>query len=104
MRRSVAIAASVAVLGVALVGAGPGTGSGSGTGTGKPASALRIPHTRFRLPNGLEVIVHADRRVPRVVVDVLYRVGARFERAKHSGMAHLFEHLMFMGTKRIPEK
>ncbi|MCC6748030.1 MAG: insulinase family protein [Deltaproteobacteria bacterium] len=68
------------------------------------ASPLGIPHERFRLKNGLDVILHADRRLPRVVVHVLYRVGSRNEPAGRSGAAHLFEHLMFSGSQNVPEK
>jgi zinc protease len=69
----------------------------------KLMDAIQIPHQRFRLENGLEVILHPDERLPLVVVNVLYRVGSSNDPAERTGMAHLFEHLMFMGTKRVPE-
>jgi predicted Zn-dependent peptidase len=72
-----------------------------------PAAArgapLKIAHQQFRLQNGLNVILHPDPRLPRVVVNVLYRVGSRNDPPGLSGVAHLFEHLMFMGTARVPE-
>ncbi len=67
------------------------------------SASLAIPHERFRLANGLDVILHHDERLPRVVVNVLYRVGSRNDPPGRTGIAHLFEHLMFMGTKRVPE-
>jgi predicted Zn-dependent peptidase len=61
-----------------------------------------IPFQRYELPNGLQVLLHPDRSLPQVVVDVWYRVGSKDEVAGRSGFAHLFEHLMFMGTDRLP--
>lgn len=58
---------------------------------------------RFTLPNGLKVIFHQDRTTPMAVVNTLYDVGARDEDPKHTGFAHLFEHLMFGGSVNIPD-
>lgn len=66
------------------------------------AATLRIEH--FRLRNGLEVVLHPDPRAVRAAVNILYRVGSASEASGKHGLAHLFEHLMFMGTPRIPEK
>ncbi len=63
---------------------------------------LHIPFERYRLPNGLVVILHEDHRVPQVVVDLWFRVGSKDERPRRTGFAHLFEHLMFMGTRNVP--
>lgn len=57
---------------------------------------------RFRLQNGLRVLVHEDRTTPMVAVNVLYDVGARDEDPEKTGFAHLFEHLMFGGSENIP--
>lgn len=57
---------------------------------------------KFVLDNGLQVILHQDRALPIATVNVWYYVGSKDERAGRSGFAHLFEHLMFMGTKRVP--
>jgi zinc protease len=54
------------------------------------------------LPNGLDVIVHEDRRVPLVAVSVWYHVGSKNERPGKTGFAHLFEHLMFEGSAHQP--
>jgi zinc protease len=56
----------------------------------------------FALPNGLSVTLHPDRRVPRVVIDTWFDVGSKDEARGRTGFAHLFEHLMFMGTRRVP--
>lgn len=74
---------------------------------GKPGAAATkplLPFTKTTLPNGLRVIFHVDHATPTAVVNVSYRVGSRFEQPKRTGFAHLFEHLMFMGTKRAPTK
>jgi zinc protease len=66
------------------------------------ARALPRPET-FTLRNGLEVVVITDRRAPVVTHMVWYRVGAADEPRGASGVAHFFEHLMFKGTRNIPE-
>lgn len=66
------------------------------------ALAQDIPFERYQLPNGLQVILLEDHSLPQVVVDVWYRVGSKDEAPGRSGFAHLFEHLMFMGTDRLP--
>ncbi|KAB2891885.1 MAG: insulinase family protein, partial [Kofleriaceae bacterium] len=64
----------------------------------KPATA-DIAFDEFRLPNGLRVIVHTDRKAPIVAVNVWYHVGSKDEPLGRSGFAHLFEHLMFQGSE-----
>ncbi|MFT3710504.1 MAG: pitrilysin family protein [Archangium sp.] len=64
--------------------------------------AVSIPFERYTLPNGLTVILHEDHRLPTVTVNVWYRVGSADEAKGRTGFAHLFEHLMFMGTKEVP--
>ncbi|MDO9280700.1 MAG: pitrilysin family protein [Pseudomonadota bacterium] len=66
------------------------------------AFAQDIPFERYDLPNGLQVILHEDHSLPQVVVDIWYQVGSKDESPGRSGFAHLFEHLMFMGTDRLP--
>jgi len=55
------------------------------------------------LPNGLEVILHEDHRTPVVAVNVWYHVGSKDEAPGKNGFAHLFEHLMFQGSKHVGE-
>ncbi len=61
-------------------------------------------HAKRRSPNGMTVILHEDHDVPIVVVNVSYGVGSRFEAPGRTGFAHLFEHLMFMGTRARPDE
>jgi zinc protease len=70
--------------------------------TTKPAPAPVAPliaYERFTLSNGLQVIVHSDRKAPVVAVSVWYHVGSKDERPGLKGFAHLFEHLMFNGSE-----
>ncbi len=62
-----------------------------------------ITYQKRQLPNGLTVIVNRDRASRMAAVNLLYRVGARNERAECTGLAHLFEHLMFRGTHLVPD-
>jgi zinc protease len=64
--------------------------------------APTIPHEKFTLPNGLEVILHVDRSVPIVAVNTWYKVGSGDEQPGRTGFAHLFEHIMFMGSQHVP--
>lgn len=61
-----------------------------------------IHFERTKLPNGLIVLIHQDKTTPMVAVDVCYNVGSRDEHPDRTGFAHLFEHLMFGGSKHIP--
>src|SRR3954470_10864638 len=65
------------------------------------AALPQIPFERYQLPNGLTVILSEDHRAPVVGVDLWYHVGAVNERKGRSGFAHLFEHLMFQGSKHL---
>ena len=71
-----------------------------------PVSALvqevAIPHTSFKLANGLTVLVHEDHKAPVVAVSTWYNVGSKDEPAGKTGFAHLFEHLMFNGSDNLP--
>lgn len=60
-----------------------------------------ITYERFTLKNGLRVLFHKDETTPLAVVNILYNVGARDEESSRTGFAHLFEHLMFGGSKNI---
>src|SRR5258705_1162033 len=62
----------------------------------------KIQFEKFTLPNGLEVIVSPDHRLPIVAVNLWYHVGPANEVAGRTGFAHLFEHLMFQGSKHTP--
>ncbi|CAG5084536.1 M16 family metallopeptidase [Parvicella tangerina] len=61
-----------------------------------------IEFNKFKLTNGLTVIHHNDESTPLVAFNILYDVGARDEDENRTGFAHLFEHLMFGGSKHVP--
>jgi zinc protease len=68
-----------------------------------PARPLEVPYRQFQLANGLNVILHRDTSVPIVAVNVWYHVGSANEHVGRTGFAHLFEHLMFEGSKNVKE-
>jgi predicted Zn-dependent peptidase len=61
-----------------------------------------IKYKKFTLDNGLKVLVHEDRSTPMVAMNILYDVGSKDEDQSTTGIAHLFEHLMFEGSVNIP--
>ncbi|PYR77736.1 MAG: insulinase family protein [Acidobacteria bacterium] len=65
------------------------------------ASRVEVPYAQFNLPNGLHVILHEDHTVPLLTVNVWYHVGSSREKPGRTGFAHLFEHLMFMGSGHV---
>ena len=69
--------------------------------TSLEAATPELPYEKYRLPNGLDVILSQDRSLPLVAVDIWYHVGAANEEAGRTGFAHLFEHMMFTGSKHI---
>src|SRR3989441_9398435 len=66
------------------------------------AQALHVPYQTFTLPNGLQVLLHEDHSVPLVTVNIWYHVGSADEKPGRTGFAHLFEHIMFMGSQHVP--
>ena len=62
-----------------------------------------IKYQEQLLSNGLTLITHVDKSSPLVVVNILYKVGSRNEQPERTGFAHLFEHLMFGGSKNVPD-
>jgi zinc protease len=72
---------------------------------GEPsAHAPEIRYEQYKLSNGLQVLLHEDHSLPIVAVDIWYHVGPVKERAGRTGFAHLFEHMMFEGSKHVGEK
>ena len=63
---------------------------------------LRVQASVDTLPNGLTLIVHEDHSVPTVATNVWFHVGSGDEKPGRTGFAHLFEHLMFMGSEHAP--
>ena len=66
------------------------------------AFAQDVKVDKYLLPNGMTVILHEDHSLPVATVNIWYHVGSKDEPEHRSGFAHLFEHLMFMGTDRVP--
>jgi predicted Zn-dependent peptidase len=66
-------------------------------------SLTLLPFEKMRLRNGLELILHEDHRTPIVAVSIWYHVGSKDEPRGKNGFAHLFEHVMFQGSKHVPE-
>src|SRR5262245_24928124 len=74
---------------------------------GKPAESnpsFQIPFEKYTLANGLEVILHRDTSLPRVAANLRYHVGPANEPPGRSGFAHLFEHLMFEGSRNVGDQ
>jgi len=71
-----------------------------------PAPVIATPKLEAKkttLANGLEVILDEDHRTPIVTVNIWYHVGSKDEAERRNGFAHLFEHVMFQGSKHVPE-
>ncbi len=71
-------------------------------GAAAAAFGQEVKYEKYQLPNGMTVILHEDHSLPVVAINTWYKVGSKDEVARRSGFAHLFEHLMFMGTRRVP--
>jgi zinc protease len=96
----------------------PAAGTGSAAETAPPAAAgytlleevaagtddIVIPYSKYRLDNGLTVIIHEDHSDPLIHVDVTYHVGSSREEARRSGFAHFFEHMMFQGSEHVADE
>ncbi len=67
------------------------------------AQNISVPYEQFTLPNGLNVILHRDNTIPRATVNVWYHVGSGSEKPGRTGFAHLSEHILFEGSKNVPE-
>tara|TARA_R110002074_G_scaffold96401_11_gene209507 strand:+ start:1505 stop:2818 length:1314 start_codon:yes stop_codon:yes gene_type:complete len=66
------------------------------------SSAQKVEFEEYDLSNGMHVILHQDKSAPVVITSVMYHVGAKDEQPDRTGMAHFFEHLLFEGSKNIP--
>jgi zinc protease len=86
------------VLSVVLAGSSGGPVAAQGA---RGAALPRLEFTTFTLPNGLKVILSQDKRLPMVAVNLWYHVGAANETPGRTGFAHLFEHMMFQGSKHV---
>src|SRR5260221_6926202 len=68
-----------------------------------PAEQVVIPIEKYKLGNGMRVILSRDTAVPVVSIYLIYDVGARSEEPGRTGFAHLFEHMMFQGSANAPK-
>jgi len=85
-------------LGLLAIAAYPPLGSAQkASGT----ASLHVPVEQYKLPNGLKVVLSRESTVPTAVVAVYYGVGFRVEPRDRTGFAHLFEHLMFQGSRNL---
>src|SRR5262245_3280659 len=93
--------AAALVLAATVVLSGCGRPPASTTST-PVADVPKIQFEKYTLGNGLDVILSEDKRLPLVAIDVWYHVGPANEAAGRTGFAHLFEHMMFQGSKHVP--
>jgi len=101
--RPLLLAAALCAL-PAPVPAAPGDGATGATKLKLPDPKQgdpKLAFERYTLPNGLEVILAPDRRVPIVAVNLWYHVGSGHEVYGRSGFAHLFEHMVFQGSRNV---
>ncbi|HEX6737563.1 MAG TPA: pitrilysin family protein, partial [Vicinamibacteria bacterium] len=66
-----------------------------------PDASPKVDFEKYTLPNGLQVILHVDRKLPIVHVNQWFHVGSKNERLGRTGFAHLFEHMMFQGSQNV---
>jgi len=69
----------------------------------KAANTFQVPVEYYKLKNGLKVVLSQDKTAPTVTVAVYYNIGFRIEPKDRTGFAHLFEHMMFQGSKNLPK-
>src|SRR5690348_10836443 len=87
------------IAGLAVIATHPLTGTAQAPSGSR---AIGIPFERMTLPNGLNVILAPNHTTPMVTVDIWYHVGSKNEIPGHTGFAHMFEHVMFTGSKNVP--
>ena len=80
------------------------TGVATAAPPDKASNWPQIKYEKYKLKNGLEVILSEDHRLPLVAVNLWYHVGPMEEKPGRTGFAHLFEHMMFQGSKNVGEK
>ncbi len=93
---------SVSLLGVALLAScAPPQGTGRMPSPSEIADAVKLPTSTWKLDNGLTVVFHEDHSDPVVALAVLYHVGSSRETPGKTGLAHLFEHIMFQESENV---
>jgi zinc protease len=101
MFRRARLALVLVLLGAAAVGVPVDASGADGQTASAPATgaAPKVEFEKYTLPNGLQVILHVDRKLPIVNVNQWFHVGSKNEKLGRTGFAHLFEHMMFQGSK-----
>jgi zinc protease len=102
LRKSAASARAAAVAG-ALALASAASAQTPAAGTAPATAAPKIVYEKYTLPNGLQVILHVDKKLPIVHVNQWFHVGSKNEKLGRTGFAHLFEHMMFQGSGNAKE-
>ena len=87
---------------LALVALAPGLAGQSPVAT--QSAIPKLEFEKYTLPNGLQVILHVDRKLPIVHVNQWFHVGSKNEKRGRTGFAHLFEHMMFQGSKNASDE
>jgi zinc protease len=100
-RDSFLIPLVIAALGGGAAGAVGHRAEQAGSGSTTDASTPRLEHETFTLKNGLKVILSQDKQLPMVAVNLWYHVGPANELPGRTGFAHLFEHMMFQGSRHV---
>jgi predicted Zn-dependent peptidase len=90
-------------LAVPLLALAPGTAAAQRAAAPPAGESVRIGYTEETLPNGLKVLYHVDRSSPVAAVALWYNVGSKHEQQGRTGFAHLFEHMMFKGSRNVPD-
>jgi len=85
---------------VSLLSLAAATAGAQSAQSGK-SPEFRVDYTKETLPNGLNVIYHVDHTTPVATVLLWYNVGSKMEQPGRTGFAHLFEHMMFQGSKNV---
>jgi zinc protease len=101
---AICAAAAVGLAGLAARARGLGTGGVARTAAAKREKLPSIAFEKYKLKNGLEVILSQDHELPLVSVNVWYHVGPAYEAPGRTGFAHLFEHMMFQGSQHVGPK
>lgn len=103
LRRSLVLAPFVLAMGSGAVFADEKKPAPVAAATTPLTTSPKLEATKTTLPNGLEVILDEDHRTPIVTVNIWYHVGSKDEAEGRNGFAHLFEHVMFQGSKHVAE-
>jgi zinc protease len=99
---SLKLAAALGLAALVLAPLAVAQAAPAASGTNAPSQVQEIQFEKYTLPNGLQVILHVDRKLPIVHVNQWYHVGSKNEKPGRTGFAHLFEHMMFQGSKNVP--